>query len=258
MNHIKSARQKGGAAITIYLDELFAVEFIMNYLILIIYCQRNQKKYTLFSRITAAVFASIVSIFIIGLMISVAGWNICCSILTAAAAAWGELGVLERMNREKSGFRRRIVCLIRLLSGAVLMAGSLLLLSAGKKSVSMIGITGMAGAAAGFIYGIDRYRKWIRRDDACCVQAVITLSGKTYTVTAITDTGNQLYDPVSRQPIHIIERNVLFTDTEQEILLRKEPERFSFVPYASLGNQNGILTAVPHVTLYNLYSLPFA
>lgn len=244
MSHIKFKKGKGGAAITVYLDELFAVEFVMNYLILMIYCQRNQKKYTWLSKIAVTLFTTVLSVWIICFLLSASKWNRCYSIIGAAAAAFGELWMLERMNREKTGFCRRIPCVFQLFSAAVLMAGGLFLLLEGKKGISMIDIMGTASVFACVLCGLDRYRKWGRKEQPGCVQVVITLLGNTYTVTAITDTGNQLYDPVSRQPIHIIERNILFDDIQQEMLLRKEPERFSFVPYASLGTRDGILTAV--------------
>lgn len=72
-------------------------------------------------------------------------------------------------------------------------------------------------------------------------QVGITLGEKTYTVTAITDTGNNLYDKLSGQPVHIIEQNCILNEEQKEYFFREEPDRITWIPFASLGNSNGIL-----------------
>ena len=72
----------------------------------------------------------------------------------------------------------------------------------------------------------------------------ITLGEETYIVTAITDTGNNLYDKSDGMPIHIVEEGSILKEEQKERLLKEEPERFTFVPYSSLGNSHGLLTVL--------------
>ena len=80
----------------------------------------------------------------------------------------------------------------------------------------------------------------------------IKLHGKKKRITALWDSGNQLKQPVTGQPVHIIDADVL-----QTLLTEKEAEElqrfldleivpcpsgmFSFIPYQSIGKKHGVL-----------------
>lgn len=60
--------------------------------------------------------------------------------------------------------------------------------------------------------------------------------GDEITVTALSDTGNSLKEPVSGKPVSIIEEEVL-----NRLSAVMVPEKFKLIPYHSVGKENGML-----------------
>jgi stage II sporulation protein GA (sporulation sigma-E factor processing peptidase) len=95
------------------------------------------------------------------------------------------------------------------------------------------------------------------------VKAYLELYGQVVETDALVDTGNQLTDPISKEPVMVIEHKKLaqilpaqFTalfDTKEKPSLNdqidalKDPEwstRIRLIPFSSLGNQNGMLLGI--------------
>lgn len=55
-------------------------------------------------------------------------------------------------------------------------------------------------------------------------------------VTAILDTGNQLYEPISKRPVCIVEEQILHEYIKNEMVTG-----FCVIPYHSIGKKNGVL-----------------
>lgn len=92
------------------------------------------------------------------------------------------------------------------------------------------------------------------------VPVVLTLYGKRVTVNGLMDTGNQLSDPLTQQPVIVVETDALAELLPDELLRllkqdggqdfyalvdalkdRRWATRFRLVPYRSLGNSSGLL-----------------
>lgn len=66
-------------------------------------------------------------------------------------------------------------------------------------------------------------------------QVVLQIGGKNISLQGLIDTGNRLADPIYGQEVHVLNRSVV-----EEIL----PMPFHFIPYHSLGNENGVIPVV--------------
>ncbi len=164
-------------------------------------------------------------------------WNAGCSLLFSAAAAVLELVILQGMDRK---IRKYFLELPAMLLAAGLLAGSLLVCGVPNHMGTLILNTLACGI---FLTAGLTVIRWRQRgiQEECLKTVRITFAGETYTVTAITDTGNNLYDRRSGLPIHIVEQKSILKEGQKEQLLEKEPEKVTFVPYSSLGNSHGLL-----------------
>lgn len=67
----------------------------------------------------------------------------------------------------------------------------------------------------------------------CC-----EVNGKTISCIGLWDTGNELYDPLSKGPVLVLERNELIKNS---ICIKKE--QYRIIPYHSIGTRQGVLEA---------------
>lgn len=102
--------------------------------------------------------------------------------------------------------------------------------------------------------------KITKKDMICKVK--ITLNQKEKILDAIVDTGNMLKEPITGNPVVVVERNVLYDLMPKEILnnteailggdFEKIPEnikneyipKLKMIPFSSLGKQNGMLIGI--------------
>ena len=93
-------------------------------------------------------------------------------------------------------------------------------------------------------------------------QVKIKLNQKEKTLNAIVDTGNMLKEPITGNPVIVVEKNALYDLMPKEILnnteyilggdFEKIPEdvkneyipRLKIIPFSSLGKQNGMLVGI--------------
>lgn len=216
---------------------LFATEMVMNYAVLVIYCKISRKRFRRFRCFLAVLFSSIFGV--CGIMAAmIRGWKSSgYSLIVSVLAALLEIAVLQERKRP---FRQNFLELPALLLSAALLAGGLLY---GKSAIHMKDLflktlitVLLLTAGVTVIYWRQR---GIQENNLKRVR--ITFGGETYTVTAITDTGNNLYDKLSGLPIHIVEQKCILEEKQKEQLFENEPERITFVPYSSLGNPHGLL-----------------
>lgn len=83
-------------------------------------------------------------------------------------------------------------------------------------------------------YTIKLYQKFMRMESGIA-EVIIVMKGIQYKVRGLIDTGNHLYDPYQHRPVHILEKRII------EETLQDEGERYLYIPYQSLGEEQGIL-----------------
>lgn len=101
----------------------------------------------------------------------------------------------------------------------------------------------------------------ISKKDMIC-KILIKLNGKEITLNTMVDTGNMLKEPITGNPVAVVEKNSLYDVLPKEILNNTEailggdfgkiPEdikqeyipKLKFIPFSSLGKQNGMLIGI--------------
>jgi stage II sporulation protein GA (sporulation sigma-E factor processing peptidase) len=95
------------------------------------------------------------------------------------------------------------------------------------------------------------------------VKAYLEIFGQVIETDALVDTGNQLNDPITKEPVMVIEHNKLsgilppqliamfnkkdLPSLDEQITTLKDPKwntRIRLIPFSSLGNQNGMLLGI--------------
>ena len=67
-------------------------------------------------------------------------------------------------------------------------------------------------------------------------EAEVFWEGRSCRLRALIDTGNTLYDPVSNDPVSVIDQIFLMRLTEGKV-----PEQFRYIPYHSIGKKEGVM-----------------
>lgn len=73
------------------------------------------------------------------------------------------------------------------------------------------------------------------------------LGGKQIDVTAFLDTGNQLYDPIGKLPVSVIEEKVItdsFGETFTKMVEKHRINGIRMIPYHCVGTENGMMTGI--------------
>ena len=83
---------------------------------------------------------------------------------------------------------------------------------------------------------LEKILKVYKRQNACMREVVLYLNGQSCRIRGFADTGNQLFDPVTKKPVSIIEKNAWNT-----LIENRKPPLYRFIPYKSVGNPGGIL-----------------
>lgn len=237
-----------------YIDVFFVTEWLMNSMVLWIYCCLTGTRITAARNLGISLSVSVCSVTWFWLLCGQHSWNGGWAVILSVFCASLELMMIFPKKKRKL-WKKVLLELPSLFLSSFLLAGSLLAVFPGKKrgissvlkksgsGKSVVFKMVSAVAVTGMICGFLILRNWRRTSGDCRnqKQVWISLEGQTYTVTAITDTGNHLYEKGSGYPVHIVEEQCLFTEAERDQLMREKPERFQWIPYTSLGNQSGIL-----------------
>ena len=88
---------------------------------------------------------------------------------------------------------------------------------------------------------LGRIYAWVkveRQEKENLRQVTCEINGKIFRCKGLLDTGNSLYEPLSRKPVSILERSEL---KKYSICIKEE--QYRVVPYHSLGTKQAILEA---------------
>ena len=222
---------------TVYIDVVFAVNTIMDMMVLTILNRvlsyRTTKRRILAGAVIGGIWSCVVSL-VPGLpaAVEILGTYVAVSSLMAVAAY--HLKSPREVIKSVAG-----IYLVSVVLGGVMLvlyehtragyyAWLLVESGHGRRIPVMVWILMIAGAAAacyGFSGGIkELIRTMAHRKDLCRVTMIY--GEKKETVTGLIDTGNRLREPVSSQPVHVAVKGVVY------------------VPYQSVGTSRGILPAV--------------
>lgn len=86
------------------------------------------------------------------------------------------------------------------------------------------------------VLGIWKFVSYIQRWNQSRCKVDLYLNNKVYQVKALIDTGNSLRDPISGQPVSVLEQKIA-----KKLLEEKKEKNFRYVPYRTIGKSNGVL-----------------
>lgn len=130
----------------------------------------------------------------------------------------------------------------------------------GTYVLKVIFIGAILGTVILFISFRISKNKISKKDMTCKIK--LKLNGKEITLNTMVDTGNMLREPITGNPVVVVEKNSLYDVIPKEILNNTEsilggdfgkiPEdvkqeyipKLKFIPFSSLGKQNGMLIGI--------------
>lgn len=86
------------------------------------------------------------------------------------------------------------------------------------------------------VLGIWNFISKVQRWNQSHYQVDLYLQDKRYSVRGLLDTGNSLTDPISGQPISVLERKLA-----EKLLEEKEEKFFRYIPYRTIGKAEGVM-----------------
>nr|WP_300818313.1 sigma-E processing peptidase SpoIIGA [uncultured Acetatifactor sp.] len=215
----------------LYIDSLFLLNFMMN-LFLCLLVDRSTLRIASLWRLAAGAAVGAVC----ALLPFLGGGR--AALKLAAWAAVGTAGMLCITFRVRS-LRMFLKLLERLLMCSLGMGGAMLFLirlfpGIREGLVSVPGILGMGGL---FFLLFARLRDNPYADGQSLCRAVLWRKGRELAVTALIDSGNSLFEPISGKPVCVVGRTVF------DALWEGAQEGFRAIPYHSIGKSRGILPA---------------
>ena len=213
----------------LYVDSLFLVNFVMNlYLLLLV--DRSSLRTATPGRLLAGAAVGGVSGLLPFVLPGTWIWK------AIAAGAAGTVGMILAAFPVKS-LRMFLKLTERLLLYSFCMGGALLFLIRSIPSLrsALTGIFGIMGAGGVCFLFLRRLRPEGRRKCSLC-RATLTAGSVRLKVTALVDSGNSLTEPISGEPVCIVEKEIM-----EQLWKERPPEGCRAIPYHSIGKEHGIL-----------------
>lgn len=127
-----------------------------------------------------------------------------------------------------------VKALIMLYIGAFLLGGIMEYFSQYVRVGSLFLLVAIAGYY--MVLGIWKFISYIQRWNQTHCKVDLYLKDKKYQVKGLIDTGNGLRDPISGQPVSVLEQK-----TARKLLEEKEEKNFRYIPYRTIGKPVGVL-----------------
>lgn len=121
--------------------------------------------------------------------------------------------------------------------GGFLLGGVLEYLGQYVRTGSLFFVTAMAGYYV--VSGIWNFIVCMHKINRYACRVELYDGGRKYLVKGMIDTGNGLHDPITNQPVSILDRK-----TAIDFFGEERPKKFRYIPYHSIGKKEGILPAV--------------
>lgn len=218
---------------TIYLDVYFLVNLAMD-LILILSVRKILKLPARKGRMGAAALAGAVwACMALCLFGTSGGWT--------AAVTWlagGGLMVFLAFRPGRIPEFLTALCTLWMVSAAA--GGAMETLLPGNFSLGQLSVWALFAGAAGMYFGVCACVSFVKghiQEQKNLYEVTMTYRGKKETVTALYDTGNQLYEPYGHEPVHVV-------TYEACRRLCSEISQVIYVPFQAVGTERGMLPAV--------------
>lgn len=213
----------------LYVDVLFLVNFMMDYLLLLIVkrilkCSATHGNICL-GAIVGSAMTCLIMVFpflhpSIKLILFHTLVNTC----------------MIRVGLKIKTIRAFVKSLVMLYIGGFLLGG---ILESFRQYVR-VGSLFFAVAIAGYyiVLGIWKFLSHIQRWNNYYCDVILYLGENSYQFKAMIDTGNNLRDPISGKPVSILNR-----ESAKKFLMKESAKNIRYIPYSSIGKKEGVLPA---------------
>lgn len=215
----------------LYMDVLFLWSFWMNALVLLLVRQITKNYRTVWC-LAAAVIGAVCSCLGITWYLL---WSKVWYLLLAEAAA------VSVMNWLAFGRKKLLWHIFLFLVTGAAVAGVFLSIvsrtsAAGEAVAAAIVVS---GTAAVFCILLEKNSRIHWKEEHMKAKTVLAFGGKKCSATALVDTGNKLYDPFFHKPVILVDEKIIKEWVEE--CRRNYPERMHYIPFHSVGKENGML-----------------
>lgn len=241
--------------VTLYLDVFFLINFGMDYLLLLL-VKRFLHLETFWLRVAAGAFAGALWACLDLLVLSLNGWweLILTWILVGSVMVFLSFGGGCPAGKKSCGKRGRWfvdirhmgICLVTFWMVSAMAGGIFSILGgqtaaglylSGTRAVRQWSVLPFCFWAAGIYFGLCAFTGLMRKrsgERRIFVRVKLSYRGKEVMVTALRDTGNQLYEPYGGRPVHVITGEICrrLCDTLPRMI---------YIPFRTVGNENGMM-----------------
>ena len=251
---------------TIYIDVILIENLLMNYIILyatgivlkikikhlrLFFASLIGAIYTVISYISKVeIYSNFILKFLLSIVIIYVAFN-----PQKAKILWKDILIFYLTSFVFGGAAFALIYIIK--PQEILMKNGLFL---GTYPLKTVFLSAIIASVIG-IFGFKIVKNKISKKDMYC-QIIIKLNNKEIQTTAMVDTGNLLKDPITGNPVIVVESSLLEKILPLELLLNLDKiiggefenvteeirntymNKLKLIPYASLGKQNGMLIGI--------------
>ncbi len=213
----------------LYVDVLFLVNFMMDYLLLLIVRRMLKCSATHGNICVGALIGSVLTCVVVVLPIPYPMIKVILFHTLVNTC-------MIRAGLKIKTIRSFVKSMLMLYIGGFLLGG---ILEAFRPYVR-VGSLFFAVAVAGYymVLGIWKFLSYIQRWNQCHCEVELYLGEKKYRVKGMIDTGNGLRDPNSGQPVNILDRG-----SAKKFFGEEHVKNMRYIPYQSIGKKGGVLPA---------------
>lgn len=214
----------------LYVDVLFLVNFMMDYILLLIVRKILKCSATHGNVCLGAIVGSFLTCLVVVIPIPYPFIKLILFHVFVNTC-------MIRVGLKMKTIRHFVKAFIMLYIGSFLLGGIMELFQPYVKVGSFF--LAIAIAAYYVVLGIWKFICYVQRWNQCHCKVELYLGDEKYQINGMIDTGNGLRDPISGLPVSILDRVVA-----KQLLGEERIENIRYIPYQTIGKKAGVLPAV--------------
>ena len=213
----------------LYVDILFLANFMMDYILLLLVRKMLSSSATHGNVCVGALLGSALTCMFVAIPIPYPFIKLVCFHLLVNTC-------MIRVGLKIKTIRSMIKAWLLLYIGGFLLGGIMEFFHQYVRVGSLL----LALAIVGYYLalGIWKFLGYLQRWNQCHCMVELYLGEKRYQIKGIIDTGNSLRDPISGQPVSILDQKAA-----GRFFGAETPKNIRYIPYHSIGKQEGVLPA---------------
>lgn len=214
----------------LYVDVLFLVNFMMDYIVLLIVRRMLKCSATHLNVCLGAVIGSLLTCIVVVIPIPYTSIKLILFHLLVNTC-------MIRAGLKIKTIRHFMKAYLMLYIGSFLLGGIMEIFQPYVKFGGLFLVIAIAGYYT--VLGIWKFVSYVQRWSQCHCKVELYLGNEKYEISGMIDTGNGLRDPISGLPVSVLDRT-----TAKRLLGEERIENVRYIPYQTIGKQAGVLPVV--------------